>query len=111
MQKEINGYKFYVRYNVNTDGVDIFLMQRRHDGNYIGSINEIGGISMAKTCPNAITKPMFTLPDFLVSLLLDSLIEAGTKPEPVSKIEGLYEAQTKHLEDLRKILKTQKIMR
>ena len=49
-------------------------------------------------------KPSFYLDEEMLIGLADALQARGVRPKEAGKTEGLYEAQSKHLEDLRTLL-------
>lgn len=53
----------------------------------------------------AAAKPSLFLTDEDLPLLMNELSRLGVKLPEQSKVEGLYEAQSEHLRDLRKLLK------
>lgn len=55
-------------------------------------------------------KPMFTLNQNTAQELISELQNAGVRPRELTKIEGQYQAQSAHLEDIRNILRTCGIM-
>lgn len=56
--------------------------------------------------PGAVKEnPTMILSDHLMQELLRALLDYGIKPTDQSKTEGLYEAQSEHLKDLRTMLK------
>lgn len=55
-------------------------------------------------------RPTFKLDYHTAQQLMAAMQHIGVRPVEVSKVEGILEAQTKHLDDLRNILKTKKVM-
>jgi hypothetical protein len=55
-------------------------------------------------------KPTMLIDDRTCRELVSAMTEKGVRPREASKTEGLLESQTKHLEDMRNILKTVKVM-
>lgn len=55
-----------------------------------------------------IAEPLLVLDEQMLQSLAEELTGQGYKPKDLGKVEGLYEAQTKHLEDLRHLLKIPK---
>lgn len=56
----------------------------------------------------AIDKPSLYIPRDVLPQLLAALTEQGIKMPSEHKVAGLYEAQSKHLDDLRHLLKLDK---
>ena len=56
-------------------------------------------------------KPMFSLNKNTAQNLIYELQKAGVRPLELTKVEGQYESQSAHLEDLRIILRTLGIMK
>lgn len=54
--------------------------------------------------------PTLRLDEFTVRNFTTALAEEKIKPNEATKTEGLLEAQTKHLDDMRNILKKQGVM-
>lgn len=70
-----------------------------------------GGFTYTKISVGSTMKPSLIVPieleddfQFLKSMLV-SITELGIQPDNEHKVHGLLEAQTKHLEDLRHLLK------
>lgn len=49
--------------------------------------------------------PLMTLDEDMIYALVEELTGKGYKPKDLGKVEGLYEAQSDHLTDLRHLLK------
>lgn len=58
----------------------------------------------------AVVPPTFTIPEGDAKDLIKALTEAGVRPVEISKVEGQYEAQGKHLADLQNIIRTKGMM-
>jgi hypothetical protein len=50
-------------------------------------------------------KPTFFIRSSVATELIEALQKAGVQPKQLSKIEGQYEAQGKHLADMQAILR------
>lgn len=84
--REVEGHGFYVR---QPDDTELFIPL----GMYPASV-----------------KPTFILREEHAHELIEALQEKGVQPKQLTKIEGQYDAQGKHLSDLQAILKKQSIM-
>lgn len=50
-------------------------------------------------------EPVLTLDEAMIHAMVEELTNSGYKPKDLGKVEGLYEAQSEHLADLRHLLK------
>ena len=55
-------------------------------------------------------KPLFEIDYQSAPRLIEALMRAGTRPVEISKVEGMFEAQTAHLKDLQNLLRKQGYM-
>lgn len=103
------GMQVKIQDNYESDRIKIFVSQGegsdRRTVKYVG--NGQMEISIRSVIPEIIA-PFLELPreffdDFLKALLKHA-DEKGIKPENQTLIEGKFEAQSKHLEDMREIL-------
>lgn len=89
---------------------EVFLYRERGDAK---EFLQPGGalILVDSNYYNSDLKPMFTLNQHTAQELIAELQKAGVRPRELTKIEGKYEAQSEHLDDLRNILRTCGIMK
>ena len=97
-----------VRNHPLTFGKDIFIYERRADGTVGVYHPQPDGTMLVESFQPGTADtpaPTFTLDNFVLEKLVELLIDSGIRPKDVSVVEGKLEAQTKHLEDLRHLLK------
>lgn len=57
-----------------------------------------------------VIEPVLSLEPEMLQTLFDELQSNGYKPKELGKVEGLYEAQSDHLADLRHLLKLPRLL-
>lgn len=99
-------YKISIRENVLRGVFDIFYY-RKGPGHSIYLLKQDGFLlTEEEVSQNGIAdKATLSLSREMLQQLADELEKLRIKPEISSKVEGLYEAQSEHLKDLRTILK------
>lgn len=97
------GWKIQLVNNPAKLGSDLYVFYRRYDGKTI-ILKQDGSEEIVDEYGSVSAPTMHLLPEMLQALA-DALRDEGIKPKEASKTEGLLEAQSKHLEDLRKLLK------
>lgn len=70
---------------------------------YTGMVKEIGQFDMVPE--DYVLKIPYMLGDQVLKAMAEELAKQGVKVESEHKVHGLLEAQTRHLNDLRKMLK------
>lgn len=91
---------------------EVFVYQETVDGGRCFMQPDGASIVLREhTVVSADLKPMFTINQNVASELIEELQKAGVRPKELTKIEGQYQAQSAHLEDLRNILRTRGIMK
>ena len=98
--------KFYIQYNVASDMMEFYIVLHPEGQNRaIARVVKDGQLEFDQITPGAyLHSPTFILPCHEVPKLMDAMIKEGVKPTEQNKIEGLYEASQKHLEDMRKLV-------
>jgi hypothetical protein len=94
----------------NRFGIDIWILQRDSQGkvSHIGKIEEDGSMMFYPHAIGALRpSPTFNISDGQAIDLISALTEVGTKTPDAGKVNGLYEAQSRHLEDMRAIVAKQ----
>lgn len=80
---------------------DVFILRRG-----MGKVEVLHGDTFETVTEGAIEpKPTITLDDDMLQAFANELQAMNIKPKEASKTEGLLEAQSEHLKDLRKLLK------
>jgi len=87
-------------------GKEIFLFNRDDVGQaFIYQATPDGDLVANKYVPGVEPKPTLILPDEVLQAFAEALLKGGYKPKDQSRVEGVLEAQSKHLEDMRFLLK------
>lgn len=97
----MNGWQVEIRENPAMLGADVYIFYRRYDGKtIIFKDKEEVVVEMG-----ARAEPSFHLTDEMLQAFANALSRVEIRPREASKTEGLLEAQSEHLKDLRKLLK------
>lgn len=99
-----NKWKFRLIHDPMSMGYNLFLYRMTPAGREV--MTQDGDIMTIKIIKEGEPAPcVLYLDDEQVQALTDELNSCGKKANVESKTEGLYEAQSDHLKDLRKLLK------
>ena len=81
---------------------NVWIYRKRGDGglDVLGAGEVVTSYKMGDAIP-----PSFRLDPGMLQGFMDALVEHGTKPKDAGMTEGELKAQSKHLEDLRQLLK------
>lgn len=104
--------KVYLQEQFARNGWSVYLYVELGDEK-IGVLQPDGSRKVINRYEDPITKdvlPTFDIDRNTAQELITCLQACGVRPIEITKVEGVLEAQTKHLEDLRNILKTKKMM-
>lgn len=83
---------------------NVWIYKRRGDGRV--DVLETGDVVTTHEHNTAIPiKPTFRLEPEMLRAFAEALSQEKIEPRATSKTEGMYEAQSEHLKDLRKLLK------
>ncbi len=103
--------KVFLREQFASHSWDVFLYRDCGDsGRYFRQPDGSDIFLDANTASSDDLKPTFRIDYHTAQHLITALQAEGVRPVEITKVEGILEAQTKHLEDLRNILKTKKVM-
>lgn len=87
------------------DAVGIWLFEQRGNEKFVAAPAKLVYLPVLKRLETP--EPTFEIPYYqqqeLFQSLINALIEQGLRPDN-DKVAGLLEAQTKHLEDMRKLV-------
>lgn len=100
----------YTERSFSRPGVDVWILERDAGGRvtHCGQIHEDGEMTFHPYEQGTLRpKPTFNLSETHALELVAALTEINIKPPDEAKVYGLYEAQTKHLKDMRKIVEKQ----
>jgi hypothetical protein len=104
--------KVYVTENFASMELEVFVYRDVSDAYYeVLQIMPGGAKTWVRQDRNVMSSARVVNPTYLIDRnvarhLIVALAEHGVKVPDQSKVEGLYEAQTKHLVDLQKVLQT-----
>lgn len=101
-------YKIYLKENFARGNYDLFLVKETPQGRYLVRINDKNEEIEEKMEDYVMSnsfRPSLSLQRELLSQLLEQITNLGIKLPDESKTQGQLEAQTKHLQDLRQLLK------
>lgn len=100
----------HVEYRFNLNCYHVYVV-RQHGGDMVSYLSFTPEGKMSWSPPEDGTferpynlTPTYIIPEHIAPDLLKGLTHVGVVNPPLTKIEGLYEAQSKHLTDLQHIL-------
>jgi hypothetical protein len=113
MDAVFGGWSVHIEYQLQHWGYAITFYRHRENG--FTDILEfptgpclVHSVRDGEYRPDA--KPTLLMDEGTCMELVSVMMKQGVKPKDTSKTEGVLESQTKHLEDLRNILKKQRVM-
>lgn len=100
-------YKIILRENPIYTSYDIFMFKDTPHGRYLITQNgkTLTETLLEKEAYHGDVAPSLSLDRDMLAMLQQEITRLGIELPSVSKVEGLYEAQTEHLKDLRQLLK------
>jgi hypothetical protein len=97
------GIKAHIQYSIHKDDYELWILDNRHDGRYFATIVD-GYLLFAKQIDYRPQTATMVLNGEVGRAIAKALKDLNMQPIESSKLEGLYEAQTKHLEDMRELV-------
>jgi hypothetical protein len=84
------------------DGAKLYIYRERENGMEVAPA--LGGITVFVPEGQVVEAPTMLLHRGMAEAILEALLNSGVKPQEQSRVEGVLQATTAHLEDMRRLV-------